>query len=935
MVRRKDRLLAVLLTILLIFSQVNIVGAEGSNDINGHWAQPQIEKWIQQGLITGYNDGTFQPDRNISRAEFVALINRAFNINEAGTKCSFTDVKSDDWFYQHVVSAYASGYISGYPDGTFRPNESISRQEAAVIIARFLNLRASSQEALKVFNDFESIPAWASESINAVVENKVIKGYPDGTFKGNTPISRAEAVVILDRALTIDSALEGISGKVTMDGQPVVGASIKLYDKVNYEPIKEMKTDENGRYEFVLPIGIYDITASKGKNIGYAVDISVVKNIVTTQDITMAQGVRVSGKVLDKYGRRIPNLKLYFGDSPVFSAATGIYGEFTVYLPAGLNFSVYCYEPGNDKGNLVKIGSEFTVNNTDMDLGSLETNFETAYTVIGNRGGSSNSDSSNSDTTPPSIVITIPTEENNYIADSPTITLGGTASDNKSVSSVSYSVYQSVGESVYQTVYGTATGTLEWLIPSLQLYEGENLVTVTAADSSGNTASDTISIIYVVPDTVPPVVTIMQPTEDSEYTTDEIIIDLSGSASDNESVQSVVYCVYQVEEESISEAVYGIATGTNEWLISNLALQPGINIITVTALDASGNTSSDSITVNCCIEVGYLAGLLKDAVMNTPVSGARLSIYGSGGEVVAETTSLEDGSFSLDVLPGSEYRLYINADGYIDEDYYNISITGGNTTYLETVYLVHGEYYGIGCIEGAIYNALSGAGVSGLTINLRRGINVKTGEILSSTETGEGGAYSFTGIPAGNYTAEIMGEGYVTSYFTVISIGGETRGNQNATATPLLEAGEIRIVLTWGESPEDLDSHLTGPTADGEGRFHVYYGDEDYQESETLYAALDHDDTTSYGPETTTIYHRTEGVYRFSVKHYGGEIGSTELSYSGAKVEVYNGSTLIAVFNVPTNKQGIYWTVFDLSGDTITPINTVTNESYYDISTDD
>jgi hypothetical protein len=190
-----------------------------------------------------------------------------------------------------------------------------------------------------------------------------------------------------------------------------------------------------------------------------------------------------------------------------------------------------------------------------------------------------------------------------------------------------------------------------------------------------------------------------------------------------------------------------------------------------------------------------------------------------------------------------------------------------------------------------------------------------------TTSQGDG-SYTFANLNAGNYTAEASGSGYGTIHFTVICIGGTTTANQNATVTPILSPGETRIILTWGEIPYDLDSHLTGPTPDG-ARFHVYYANREYAYLDIDYADLDLDDTTSYGPETVTIYQQMNGVYRYSVHDYTNRNSSNSMALcnSGAKVRVYRGSNLIATFNVPASQEGTLWTVFEMSGDMIAPVN--------------
>ena len=92
-------------------------------------------------------------------------------------------------------------------------------------------------------------------------------------------------------------------------------------------------------------------------------------------------------------------------------------------------------------------------------------------------------------------------------------------------------------------------------------------------------------------------------------------------------------------------------------------------------------------------------------------------------------------------------------------------------------------------------------------------MNATTGSIVSTTTSDVNGYYYFDGLDAGNYTAELIKTGWATTYFSIICIGDLTKDNQNGTITPLLAEDETRIVLTWGATPDDLDSHLTGPIA--------------------------------------------------------------------------------------------------------------------------
>ncbi|WP_337781480.1 starch-binding protein [Ruminococcus sp.] len=138
----------------------------------------------------------------------------------------------------------------------------------------------------------------------------------------------------------------------------------------------------------------------------------------------------------------------------------------------------------------------------------------------------------------------------------------------------------------------------------------------------------------------------------------------------------------------------------------------------------------------------------------------------------------------------------------------------------------------------------------------------------------------------------------------------------------ITEPDSIRIELTWGKTPSDLDSHLVGPFSNGSGRFHIYYANKYCfrlgTDNSSLYAAeLDYDDTTSYGPEVTTIHTLTPGSYYFYVHDYSNRnsSASTAMANSGATVKVYKGSSNspISSFVIDPNSSSTYWNVFKLT----------------------
>ncbi|MCJ7855382.1 S-layer homology domain-containing protein [Lachnospiraceae bacterium NSJ-143] len=193
---KSPQILSMALAAALIFGQLNVLGA--SNDINGHWAEKTINKWQDNGLINGYEDGSFQPNKPVSRAEFICMMNKALKMEKTG-EISFRDVSAGDWFYNDVAVAIGEQYTAGFTDGTFKPNESITRAQAAMMLSKVIS---ANTENTTVFADAKDIPTWAKPAIEAVTSAGYMSGYTDGTFQPNRVLTRAEAVSTIDRVMT-------------------------------------------------------------------------------------------------------------------------------------------------------------------------------------------------------------------------------------------------------------------------------------------------------------------------------------------------------------------------------------------------------------------------------------------------------------------------------------------------------------------------------------------------------------------------------------------------------------------------------------------------------------------------------------------------------------------------------------------------------------
>jgi len=167
------------------------------------WAQDAIEILAGQEIISGTGVG-FEPQRFISRAEFVNMAVKALSLPEQEyLEDTFKDVQSSDWFAGAVAAACQNHIISGYPDGNFKPYEPITRNEIASVLLRLETYPESNLSGIELnYTDKAKIPAWAVNGIKFTYQAELMNGYEDGTFQGDNSLSRAEAALVLYRYLS-------------------------------------------------------------------------------------------------------------------------------------------------------------------------------------------------------------------------------------------------------------------------------------------------------------------------------------------------------------------------------------------------------------------------------------------------------------------------------------------------------------------------------------------------------------------------------------------------------------------------------------------------------------------------------------------------------------------------------------------------------------
>ncbi len=286
MLRSKIKLLSIIFVLVIISCSNFVFANESYSDITGHWAESEIEKWSNTGIIKGY-EGEFRPDDSITRGEMAVIIDRVLKFVDKSEN-EFTDL-SEDFYTDAILKANYAGIILG--DGeNVRPIDNITRQEAVVMLARALSIENSKNE--NEFTDKAEMDEWSIEYINAMTEKNYISGYGD-TFKPLADITRAEVIKILDTTITKIYNEEGtytedIEGLVIIN---VPNVKLKAMTIKGNVIIAEGVGDEEVYLEDVKIEGnLY--TRGGGENSVYIQGNSSILNIYVLKD--SANGIRIS-----------------------------------------------------------------------------------------------------------------------------------------------------------------------------------------------------------------------------------------------------------------------------------------------------------------------------------------------------------------------------------------------------------------------------------------------------------------------------------------------------------------------------------------------------------------------------------------------------------------------------------------------------------------
>jgi len=377
--------LAVFLTLIMFLPAtfIPVVAQTQLSDISGHWAENTILALVEKGYISGYPDGTFKPDNTITRAEFIKIMTSVVGIAPITTgESKFSDVASADWFFGYVQAAVEKGLIGGYPDGTFQPNNPITRQEAAKIVVKAGGKDETTVDVEAVFanagnfTDKDQIADWAKPFVAAAVQYGYMKGDASNAFRPSDNITRAETAAIAYRLLPKaaikvgqvtdtggidDKSFNATAWKGVQDAMEQLGVEGKYLEsqqQTDYE--KNINAFLEEKCDLIITVGFLLADATKAAAeanpdqkfaiVDYAYDPALpnVLGLVFNTDEAaalagyLAAGVTKTGKVGTFGGMQIPTVTIFMD---------GFYYGVQYYNQKhNTNVQVLGWDPATQKG---------------------------------------------------------------------------------------------------------------------------------------------------------------------------------------------------------------------------------------------------------------------------------------------------------------------------------------------------------------------------------------------------------------------------------------------------------------------------------------------------------------------------------------------------------------------------------------------------------
>ena len=197
-------------------------------DTVGHWAEKSIERWTAEKVLEGKGNDIFDPDGLLTRAESMTIFSRLLKLTEKADISKLTDVHEDDWFYPYVETGYVYEITNGVSETEFNPQGNITREQFFTMFARAVGIPPAAQ-CDKTFSDLDQTSSWAQGSVYAMINRGILNGYPDGSLRPLNYITRAEVAKVLDNAIGLYITESGTYDLSNVTGMVIVLAdNVKL-----------------------------------------------------------------------------------------------------------------------------------------------------------------------------------------------------------------------------------------------------------------------------------------------------------------------------------------------------------------------------------------------------------------------------------------------------------------------------------------------------------------------------------------------------------------------------------------------------------------------------------------------------------------------------------------------------------------------------------
>lgn len=319
------------------------------SDTNEHWAKETIEELSEKKIIYGYSDETFKPDNDMTRAEFIVVVNRLLGLKVESSKY-IPDVSRQEWFYSDIRKAVEAGIITGDVNGYVRPNDKITREEAVVVLSRALNIANIAGSGMN-FDDKDEISDWAARAMYTFTKYGYINGYAENLIKPKADITRAEVLTIIKRivpnilteniyegiikgnTILIDNNIvlnkvtvsgnlmikEGITdtlrinsvevkGNLIIDKQSDLLSQIRVSGKIIETSVKRSNEEANSSYmnkefgiSFALPKTATIVEINKGEEVDFSKEDVIAINILKDDKYYLQNVSTIARREIKKY----------------------------------------------------------------------------------------------------------------------------------------------------------------------------------------------------------------------------------------------------------------------------------------------------------------------------------------------------------------------------------------------------------------------------------------------------------------------------------------------------------------------------------------------------------------------------------------------------------------------------------------------------------